>query len=354
MFYIRTYTIQVGQLKRVLQNMIDDGFGSNDRLPIWLQVTDDMDAMSYVTLRYCGQTKNRPWDRHVADIYATTTAGFLAGFFRTVAKWCPEVLTHAKVDTVVRANADFKQTAKSIDLLEQILIVLFGDGALNVEAGGRDSMNVTEENQVTFLALGSTNLVNSLRKHTYPPSQTIRNGVTDYARAVRQYVDANSSTTSDNKYIFNDETEDIIARQAVPSVIAGSSAVMVTLGSDIGELQENCAAPFFEGGSRASGAVVDCYDHFSLWEQGFGNALDRNLTKNLARANLLPFITLFPWFTKEAKDFLVARKLLTRYMAEVQPLIVLCYGELVTPAHSLFLHTDRLTWIANIRNDQSC
>jgi hypothetical protein len=333
MFYIRTYTIQVGQLKRVLQNMVDDGYGAGDRIPLWLQITDDMDPKSYVTLRYCGQTKNRPWDRHVADIYSTVTTGFLARFFRTVAKWCPDVLSHATVETVVRANADFKQPAKSIDLREQVLIALFGDGTLNVEAGGKDSMNITNEDHVAFLALGTTNLVDSLDRKTDFPPQRIYDGVSSYARAVRQYVNDNPSTTGDGRYVFSGDTEDIIAQQAIPTVLPDSSAVMVTLGSDIGELQENQATPFFEGSSRAAGAVVDCYNHFALWEQDFGNTLDANLTKKLARKNHLPFVDLFPWFSKEEKDYPAARKLLTQYMAEVQPLIVLCYGELVSQSH---------------------
>jgi hypothetical protein len=333
MFYIRTYTIQVGQLKRVLQNMVDDGYGSGDKIPLWLQITDDMEPKSYVTLRYCGQTKNRPWDRHVADIYATATTGFLARFFRTVGKWCPDVLSHATVETVVRANVDFRQPAKSTDLREQVLIALFGDGTLNVEAGGKDSMNVTNEDHVAFLALGSTNLLDALEKKTAPPSQTIYDGVYSYAKAVRQYVTANPSTTSDGKYVFSRETEDIIAQQAIPTVLPDSSAVMVALGSDIGELQENQATPFFEGSSRAAGAVVDCYNHFGLWEQDFDQKFDSNLTKKLARKNHLPFVDLFPWFSKEEKDYPAARKLLTRYMAEVQPLIVLCYGELVSQPH---------------------
>jgi hypothetical protein len=332
-YYIRTYVIQVAHFRTILAELVDDGYGSFDQVPYWLKITDDMDIKSKITLRYCGQTKNRPWDRHVADVSSSAESSFIVRFFRLLAKTCPNVLSNTTVQTVTRVSTAFKLLAKDLDLQEQVLIALFGDGTLNIEAGGNASMNVTGDDHAAFTQLRSKNLVKLLQEGLQPCSVTLRDAVHQYASAVRKYVRANPSTTDGTRYEFTGQTENTIALQGTPSVLSGN-AVMITLGSDIGELQANQASAFFEGASRASVAVSDCYNYFALWEQedGLGQAVDNNLAKSLAHKGMLPFVNLFPWFTKNEKDYPAARKLLGQYLATVQPMVVLTFGELVSEA----------------------
>jgi hypothetical protein len=75
--------------------------------------------------------------------------------------------------------------------------------------------------------------------------------------------------------VFTDNVENMLFRQAVPSVLSDQSAVMVTVGSDIGELHENHEDEFFEAGGRAADAATACYNYFAQRERGFGHVFDR-------------------------------------------------------------------------------
>ncbi|CAO2656112.1 Nn.00g049150.m01.CDS01 [Neocucurbitaria sp. VM-36] len=103
---------------------------------------------------------------------------------------------------------------------------------------------------------------------------------------------------------------------------------MVTLGSDIGEVHEDEEGTFFEAGGRAADAVIACYNRFATWESEPAlGALDEGATKRLAQGNHLPFVDMFPWFIKAEKDYSTARTLLTSYLSQARPLIVLTYGD---------------------------
>lgn len=66
--YVRTFKIKVNYLRRALNQLIGDGFGAMKQIETWLEATEDLPALSKVYLRYCGQTKNTPWSRHLQDI----------------------------------------------------------------------------------------------------------------------------------------------------------------------------------------------------------------------------------------------------------------------------------------------
>jgi len=334
-YYIRTYAIEVSQFRSILERMVEDGYGSYDQVSVWLKNTDEMEPTSTITVRYCGKSTNRPWDRHYNDVMSSAESSFIVRFLRMVSKRCPDVLAEATVQIVTRISTTFKRLAQDIDITEQVLIVLFGDGILNIETGGDSSMKITGDDHTAFTNLGNVNLVKLLRDELRPCPPLMRQAVEQYAGAVRKYVDANESTTNSNKFQFTDETERIITQQGTPKVLPGTSAaVMVTLGSDIGELYENKASPFFAGASKASRAVSDCYNYFALWEQDasktMGQDVDHNLVKSLALDELMPFANLFGWFKKDPKDYPAARILLYQYLTAVKPMVVLAFGELVS------------------------
>lgn len=164
-FYIRSFTIKISNLRQVLRQLLEDGYDLMGRVYLWLQRLDDKDDNTYITLRYCGQTKNRPWDRHVSDIYSSSLSGFFGRFLRMLGQHCHEVLTDALVQVVVGASTTLPLPTAQLNLYEQVLITLFGDGVLNLQSGGKDDMTFSDEDQTAFVSLQS-DTVNLLQRHT--------------------------------------------------------------------------------------------------------------------------------------------------------------------------------------------
>jgi hypothetical protein len=262
--------------------MYDDGYASYDQVLRWLQITDGLQPMSTVTVRYAGQTsKQRPWDRHLKGVSSDDESSFIVRFLRSLASYCPNVLSSATVQTLVRVSTNVKLLGMDIDLQEMALIVLLGDGALNFEAGGKSSMNVTADDHAAFAKLGvgsttipargepeeTTEFVQLLRNELLTCPTTMRKAVKKYGRNVRQYVNADESTTTE-KHLFTDQTQRVMVKQAIPKVLPGKlTAALLILGSDIGELQDNQTTAFFEGASRASNAALECFTRLALWEK---------------------------------------------------------------------------------------
>jgi hypothetical protein len=57
------------------------------------------------------------------------------------------------------------------------------------------------------------------------------------------------------------------------------ASVLVTIGSDFGEVEDNRFVPFFEGNSRSAVAIQDCFDQFAQWEQPLEARLSPNTVK---------------------------------------------------------------------------
>jgi hypothetical protein len=117
---------------------------------------EDTDDSAYVTLRYCGLTKSRPWDRHV-------------------------------------------------------LIALFRDGVLNLQGGGKDVMTFTNEDQTAFPRLGP-DTVELLEQHTQQCSQVMQDSIVQYIKDVRTYIDVNPTTRGTKKHIFMDKVHGMLLR----------------------------------------------------------------------------------------------------------------------------------------------
>jgi hypothetical protein len=102
LYYIRTFVFEVDDLKQVLCKMMDDGYDNNGKAYIWLERIEEENGNSPVTIRYCGQSKNKPWDRHVSDIYSTSLKTYFGRFLKTTSEWCQDVLVNATVQVVSR------------------------------------------------------------------------------------------------------------------------------------------------------------------------------------------------------------------------------------------------------------
>jgi hypothetical protein len=329
-FYIRAFTMRVRDIRDVCQGMLHDGYDMNPRIFAWLERIEGISDNAYFTLRYCGQSQNKPWDRHVSDIYSKSLKSFLGQFLKTVGMMCSDVLSSATVHVVAKASTKLQLDPEILDLREQTLIALFGDGVLNTEVGGKDIVVLSEEDHTLFLLLGTdtTNLLKSTQSCPTP----IRSKLMAYARAVRSYVDAHPTTVAGKaKRTFSQKTERMIYDQGTFSILSDGSAVMVSLGSDIGDTHEEDDSTFFEAGGRAADVVTAVYNHFGYWEAGVLNRpFDVNFTKTLAKAKLLPFVDVFAWFVKHKDDYEAAAEYTALYMKAAKPFVVLSYGSLVS------------------------
>jgi hypothetical protein len=331
LFYIRTFTMQVNDLHNVLHAMLHDGFDMNERIYVWLERIEDMSDVSYVTLRYCGQSKNRPWDRHTSDIYSTSLRSFFNRFLKTSGMLCPSVLQNAKVQVVEHASmtSGAPVGAELLDATEQVLIALFGDSVLNTEAGGNSTVSLTKEDRDIFESL-KTKTISALLSTQPCPVETQR-ALEKYAKDVRDYVSHHPTTTKgqNKQHKFSDITESMLVRQGMPTVLSEGSAPMVTLGSDLGDTHEEDEAPFFEASGRSADLVTTLYNNFGYWERGLMASFDEGLTKKLARQNKLPFVDLFPWFVKDKEDFKATSQFIRQYLTATKPYVLLAYGTLV-------------------------
>jgi hypothetical protein len=331
LFYIREFHVKVQDLKQIFRSMLHDGYDMNPRIFIWMERIEDQNVAdsSYLTLRYCGQTKNSPWDRHVSDMYSTSLRSFLGQFYRTAGFACPWVLPEAKVWLVVDASSAAPVAQQHIDLQEQVLIALFGDCVLNTEHGGKDIITMTEDDQEVFASLNTTTIKELTRTKPCPP--IMLQNLRDYAKNVRVYVQHNPTTLKGKTtHKFSQATEKMIVQQGAPCVLPDGSAVMVSVGSDLGDTHDDEESTFFEAGGRSADVVTTVYNHLYHWEQGLSASFDDLSTKNLAKAGQLPFADLFPWFVKHNNDYSDASRLLGQYMNITKPYLVLSYGNLPT------------------------
>jgi hypothetical protein len=328
LLYIRAFEISVVLLREVLDKMDDDGFGTHDKIDYWQKrIMEESENNAIYTLRYCGQTTGNPWERHRGDMYGQLQT-FFGRFLKELGQSTKgiKVLSNVKIYTL---SAAFEHvSADASDLREQILIILFGDGALNTQAGGKDVVTIFREDRDSFDQL-RTRTTQLLMSETREYSDTEIGILSKYSRAVHKYVGKSPSTTGSGH--FTDQTEAMILRQATPSVLANGSAVMVTLASDLGEDHESMEDTFWNAGGRSVDAVSRIYNFFSSWEGPTAlESIDAGATRKLAANGHLPLVDLFPWFKKDDKDCLKASELLRRYMNIAKPMIVLAYGERVS------------------------
>ncbi|RAR06499.1 hypothetical protein DDE82_003320 [Stemphylium lycopersici] len=338
--YIRTYSILVKELRDIFQCMLHDGFNSNSNMFSCLERLQEMEDNDYVTLRYCGQTSgvDRPWERHVSDIYKTSLKTWLAQFHKTLGLINNDIISGILVHAVYKACSaeGVRLSPDIVDLREQILIALFGDGVLNTEFGGKDIIVLTPDHHQAFDFL-KTNFVKQITSTGHCPT-TMKSSLRKYARKVMQYAKSHPTTTTGEgktRHSFSDETKAMLVEQGMSRVMSDGSAIMVSVGSDLGDTHEDDDKAFFQAGGRSADVVKYVYNHFAHWESGIlSGPLDKDFTERLANQNGLPFTDVFPWFVKHKGDCEQGSKFLGDYMRIVTPYIVVTYGQLPSFAGS--------------------
>jgi hypothetical protein len=168
--------------------MLHDGYDMSEHIFVWLEGIFGMSDDSYMTLRYCGKSNNRPWDRHDSDVYFTSLRSFLGQFLKILGLICPYVLETARVHVVVYASpiSGAPIDPNMRDLNEQVLVALFGEGILNSEAGGDDTAALAQEDLDLFDKLQTRKI--SALVSTRSCSLATQQDLQKYARDVHAYV----------------------------------------------------------------------------------------------------------------------------------------------------------------------
>ena len=332
-FYIREFTMTAGELSEVLTRLLYENDNVSDYKGVfaWLERLQNEPADTYFTLRYCGQTKKSPWIRHLQDVKKKSNHSCFGKFLQIVRELYPPVLEEAVIYSVSGACTEVPLSTDILDQREQVLIALFGHGLLNTESGGKITVLLNDTDKQLFLTL-KTNAVARLANTNLCFPTTLKN-ITAYAKEVRQYV-ANHPTTTKTKgrqepHVYSDQMEALVVKQGIPRVLSDGSAILVTLGSDMGALFGVPRKPFFESDYVSAVSMNMIINQLGHWEQPFGSTFNDQLTKQLAGAGKLPFADLFPWPVKHDDDFEQAGRLTVQYMEAVRPMLIMTYGRLV-------------------------
>lgn len=345
-YYIREFPMTAGQACKVLETLHLDLYDMHPNFYGWWERVRVMQPSDMIIFRYCGQTKNEPWDRHKDDVYSTSLKTFLSRFILTLNAVDPQLLVNAKVYEVVSARSPKNSSQELKDITEQTLIAMFGDGLLNTEFGGKDVITLTDRNRDVFKLLNSNTSAklkpmpkkdasgNIIPPALTPCTEEAQGKLETWATAVETYVSENETTCkgANTMHQFTNVTKDMLMAQGKFQQLPDGSTVLVQLGSDLGDEHEDDELPFFEAGGRSADVLTINFNHFVFWEdpmQGF----DKKTTRKLAAKGFLTWTDYFSWFVKHKADFLGASRLSAKFMNVARPYIIVTYGAIVS-AHA--------------------
>jgi hypothetical protein len=183
-----------------------------------------------------------------------------------------------------------------------------------------------EEDQSSFRALNSHN--SRLFPNLRPCPDDMKAHIRAYGQKIRSHTFSHQETTGTNKRPFTHDFESHIVQQATPAVLSLGCALMTTIGYE-GGVDELSETKFIESHRDSAKLVRACYNHMEHWEKP-SSLLDAGAAKRMTEAGCLPFVSLFPWYEQDPKDFIFASGLLLSYLRKTKPLILFTYGPLPT------------------------
>lgn len=258
---------------------------------------------------------------------------FMGQFNRQLSMVCEDVLKNATIEVMEHATADLSLSKYILDRREQILILLLGDGALNTQIGGKDIIVLKSDDHELF-SLVQTRTISAFKKIKQEglSPNALRSRLGQWSKQVQTYADKHPTTRQGHRklHIFSDENRITTLKEGFPIVLRDGSAVMVQVGSDIGDLHSEEGGTFWEAQGRSKHAMHHIINHLGYWEAGHLGKFNGGLAKEMADAFLLPFIDIIPFHVKHKNDYLDATKLTDKYMGLTVPMIVVPYGELVS------------------------
>jgi hypothetical protein len=339
MFYFRTYTLLVSQLRDVIADWeaSDHYYEEADS---WINMMAALRSNDTVYLRYIGATeKTNPHQRLLSDLMRRSS-GFMAIFHETVHRLFPVVLDASVVYEFsgARQMKDDLLRKSDYDLPEQALIALFGlSSLLNQAAGGFSYIYASNDQQRSRFEALKTNTFSTMMMELQPASQGMKGALREWVQHISSYAKEHKLSVIFG-HPFTDSLRDVVLKQATPSLFRGDTTLFVTVGSGISMACFLGNEPFYNGSSPAACLMKDFFLRLHKLERSHCFE-SRHPLNDLIEAGGMPFVDLCPWLKAEGPDLLAAIGFLRSYLAIVQPLVVLTLSK--TPssvAASNFTH----------------
>lgn len=322
-FYIRTFTLTVSQLKKVVQVLLPAKITFTNKIFEWERRTASVPEDTLVYLRYAGVSRaTNALGRHIHDL-RTTKGSSLMRILHVIMDMFPEVIANCLVQEVPRLETTMTPGHPSVDIREQMLICIIERGALNVSIGGSSSSIPELQSKSLFQSLG-TRLISFGVRATQEAPVAFKQTICEYARkAVLQRYGALPKGVKDAS--GSEQWTRAIVDQATPKVLKNGRAILLILGHSPPTKAIKTSLGFWECDCESSRILLALTKQLTLWETELG-VIQPNSVTDIVNEGFLPFVNLYPRGEKQGNNFESATDLLRTYLRTVRPLIVLSLG----------------------------
>lgn len=330
--YLRSYTLTVEQLRRVLHDAkCPPAVSENFRNSLAKLQSEDN-----VTVRYIGQTtRMRAWDRHMNDVWHKTNPNLPCRFSRTLKSTYPAVLKTVRVQEFADAEDITLSGIPMIDFHERFFIAVFRGGLLNTSLGGTSSSWGPSGIDVKLFRSLGTDTFRLLQRTVHAPNDNDIRLANAYAAFVKGYVEEQNESTGLREQVFTKELEELLTQQGLGGKFENGFSPICFIAEKFPiKVLKTVPKAFFLAGlqGRQTGIALTAFNSFASWEQHDEDEVgpDDTFVRQLAERYCLPFVNTFPWFQQNVLDIPAAAALLKFYLHAANPLIVCTYGEHVS------------------------
>lgn len=338
-FYVRTYTLTVAQLSRVIEVLLKAKITFKNKIFAWKRTIDSLSKGISVDLRYGGVSRTtNAWGRHVHDL-RTTRGSSLMRILHVISDLYPKVVANCLVQDIPHMELPISAGDQLIDTREQLLICILGQGALNVSVGGSVSSSSNLPGKKLFQSLG-TRFFATAAQMTKEISPTSR-------LAVQRYAQESAAKNNEKAVVSTTRVADaaalakVLTDQATSRVLKNGRAILLIVGLCPPAKSVKASMSFWKSDSESSRILRAIMQQFVIWEEGVTDG-QTSTAANFAKTRFLAFVNLYPQGRAGEGKTESEPALLQTYLQALRPLMVLCLGHDVRMLPVLrFLLTDQ-------------
>jgi hypothetical protein len=321
-FYIRTFTLTVAQLQRVLHILISAKILFASRVLEWQRRIAIVPGDSLVYLRYSGTSQSEnAFGRHQSDL--RRTRGSLAWMLHILKDTYPEVVSNCLIQEIPHLEIVIDPGHSPVFIREQLVICLIERGALNIAIGGTASSTLDTRDKALFQSL-KTDLISNRYAATKEASDCIWLAIQNYARRVQLDAQARHLGPEMGTIVPQDWVN-VIAEQATPRTLKNGRAILLMIGYCPPDKALKSMLPFWKCGLETPRVLLNLIENLSQWEEDLSET-QRTRAETLVEEGLFPFVNFHPVGEADETGFEPALNVLRSYLQVVRPLIVVSMG----------------------------
>lgn len=337
-FYLRSWTLSAPELTLVLE-FLEDADMAFEEMTEWRKALeldaprDEQLDVTYFTIRYLGTVKGpqRPYDQYVKDLTARRS-GVLHDFSQAIEELIPG-FAGGHVALIKDASLDTCVSERIRDDTERVLIESFGYSTLlNRQDGGIFTSSLPVEEAAEQYRNTNVRFYYRFVENAYGAPPTIRSGLVEHFRGVRQFTEDNRDATGADRHAFGTELRDAVTRQAMPYLYRKAVTPLVLVGKDItlnNYLTETAfwtETAFCTGQGQAS-SLAAAFLCRILRTEANATGHEWEWKDTSIDFNIFPFVNLWCWLKHRShRD---AIRFLRQYFRIVRPLVAVTFGRLV-------------------------